>query len=547
MVARGDACNTRRMEGGPAHLDGIARRMPAGMAAPRTDLNNLLGHAAPDALSLLVTGYMLLPALLFLMGWGASWAGAMGLAAGGVALALSPGWRERWPLSWRRTVLCLLLGLLWAGGSGAHHLVYSASDWQIRDAVLHDLSAGPWPVVHRHLEDGTDWLLRAPLGYYMPAGLVGRLAGLRVAELFLGAWTGLGLGLVLMLLNQVARASVPGRRWGFAVLAGLFVVFGGLDILPNMWLDGTAGVGVFKSWGRGGEWWPRFFQYSGHVTAVLWVPNHALPAWLPALLLLRHGANAAFLRGVALPLAGAAFWSPVSAATAALLAGLAALRQGWPALRGAVLSLPNWLAAGLAAPLCLYMVAGSAAVPHGFLLAVHPPGRALATWALFLLVEVLCWAVPTTLLVRSWTLGFAAALLCALPGYVFGPGNEMTARGGMVPLAILAVLAGVALLAPAPDRRRRWARGVLLGCVALAAAGSAMEGSLLVTHRPWPASTHCSFPEAARQSVFAASTEWAHYVAHWPDPVLQAWMGIPVPRPVPPPGVSPPCWTQGGP
>ena len=513
----------------------------------RQDLGAALGHAAPDGLSLAITCYLLLPTLIFLAGWGQAWVGVAGVVAGGLALALSPGWRGGWPLGPGRTLLCLVLGLAWAGATGAHHLVYSASDWQIRDAVLHDLSAGPWPIVHHHAEDAADWLLRAPLGYYMPAGVIGRLAGLRVAELSLWAWTGIGLALVLMLLERLARAVAPGRRYAFAVMAGLFVVFGGLDILPNMFLDGTAGVGLFKSWGRGGEWWPRLFQYSGHVTAVLWVPNHALPAWLPALLLLRHGWNPAFLRGLAVVLAGAAFWSPVSAAGAAVLGGLAALRQGWRAIGAALLSVPNWLAVGLAVPVCLYLVAGSSAVPHGFLLSVHPPVKALLTWALFLVVEVLCWAVPAAMLVRSWMLGVSVAVLCLLPGYVFGPGNEMTARGGMVPLAVLAVVAGAALLAPVPDRGRRAARGALLACVALAAAGSAMEGSLLVTHRAWPASTHCSFPEAARQSVFAASTEWAHYVARWPEPALEAWMRQPVPRVVPAPGVSPPCWSHGGP
>ncbi|MBI0534763.1 hypothetical protein D9599_04160 [Roseomonas sp. KE2513] len=550
------------MEGGQLTGDG-ARRVPpsASPAAPATeefpaqgrggaarpDLDALLGKAAPDGLSLAVTIYMLVPSFVFLGGWAVPWLGAAAVVAGLLAIARLPGWRGGWPLPAGRTLLLLALGLLWAGASGAHHLVYSAADWQIRDAVLHDLSTSPWPVVHQHAENGESWLLRAPLGYYMPAGLLGRLAGLRAAEAALWAWTGLGLGLLLMLLRSVAQRVAPGRRGAFALLAGLFIVFGGLDILPNMYLDGTFGAGIFGSWGRGGEWWPRFFQYSGHVTALLWVPNHALPAWLPALLLLRHGSNPAFLRGLGPLVVGAAFWSPVSAVGAALLGGFMALRQGWRAVLPAVPALPNLVALALAVPVCLYLIAGSSAVPHGFLLTVHPPARALGVWALFLVVEVLCWAVPAAFLLRSRLLGFSTAILCVLPGYVFGPGNEMTARGGMVPLAVLAVVAGTALLAPAPDRRRQWARRVLLACVVLGTAGSAMEGSLLVTHRPWAASTHCSFPEAARQSVFEASTDWAHYIAPWPEPNLQAWMREPVPRHVPAPGVSPPCWPGGGP
>jgi hypothetical protein len=348
-----------------------------------------------------------------------------------------------------------------------------------------------------------------------------------------------------MLLASLARSLSPRRAWrGFAVLAGLFAVFHGLDILPNIYLDWSAGAGWLKSWGRGGEWWPRLFQYPGHVTAVLWAPNHALPAWLGALLMLRHGRSAGFARGLALPFAGGAFFSPIGAAGAAVLAAAAALRAGtW---RAAALSPANWLAAAFALPLCLYLTAGAEAVPHGFLWAMHPPARAFEKWALLLLVEVLPWAVLAGLLVRSWLLGAAVALLCLLPAYVFGAGNETASRGAQGALAVLAVVAGAALLVPARSRMQRWARAGLVACAALAAAGSATEGSLLVTHRPWPASEACNVPEAARQSVFRDVTDWSHYFARWPDGRLASWLREPWLLALPRPGEGPRCWPGGG-
>jgi hypothetical protein len=79
-----------------------------------------------------------------------------------------------------------------------------------------------------------------------------------------------------------------------------------------------------------------------------------------------------------------------------------------------------------AVPLCLYLVAGAGAVPHGPVVAVHPPGEALGRWLLLLAVEVLPWAALSALLVRGGRLfGASVALLCLLPAYVFGPGNEM--------------------------------------------------------------------------------------------------------------------------
>ena len=514
-----------------------------GGVPPRLDLDRLLGRAAPDRLAALVTAYLALPALLFLAGWAAPWAGLPAALAGLAALALLPGWRKPWPLSPGMTALCLALGLLWAGATGAHHLVYSTADWQIRDAVLHDLAAGPWPVAYAEA-DGTRQLLRAPLGFYLPAGLLGRVGGFRAAQAALWIWTGLGFGLVLMGLAPVARAVAPLRpRRGFAAMAGVFVLFHGLDLLPNLWLDVTEGPGPLAAWGRGGEWWARLFQYSGHVTAVLWAPNHALPAWLLALLVLRHGAHPRLLRGLALPLAAGAFWSPVAALGAVLLPRARTLR----ATARRVLSAGNLLAVAFAVPFLLYMVAGSAAVPHGPLLARHPAGQALVTWALFVAVEVLGWAAPVAVLVRGRVLGAAVAMLLLLPAYVFGPGNEMTARGGMAPLAVLAVAVAAALLAPAGTpasatgraRARRLARAALLACLPVAALGALAEGSLLLAKPAWPASTHCPLPEAARQSVFDDATDWAHYLVPWPEPRLRPWLRDPAVRPG---GADTPCW-----
>jgi hypothetical protein len=261
-----------------------------------------------------------------------------------------------------------------------------------------------------------------------------------------------------------------------------------------------------------------------------------MPAWLGALLLLRHGRTRGFAASLGLPLAEAAFWSPVATAGAALLAGYAVLRSGQ--LRAALLSPVNWLAVVFAVPLCLYLVAGSGHVPHGWIFTVRPPLEAAWRWPLFLSVEVLAWAVPAAFLLRGRIFGASVALLCLLPAYVFGPGNEATSRGSQAALAILAVLAGAALLRSPPSLPRT----VLRVVAALALLGSLTEASLL-TKGPWPASTNCTVPEAARQSVFRDTTDWSHYLAPWPDGTLQGWLQPPHPRPIP--ERSPNCWPAG--
>jgi hypothetical protein len=521
-------------------------REASAFARRRLDLDAALGRAAPDRLTVLVVIYLLMPAVIFLGTWLTIGAALVMVPVALVALALTPGWRGAWPFGWTTTLACLGLGLLWAGGaSGTHHLLYSAADWQIRDAVLLDLTVAPGPLVYNL--GGRAWLLRAPLGYYMPAALVGQMLGFGAAQAALWAWTGLGLALTLVLLACLARdMAPPGRaRMACVVTAGLFVIFGGLDLVPNLWLDWTAGAGPLASWGRGGDWWARLFQYSGHVTLLLWAPNHALPAWLAALLLLRHGYDPCFARAAALPLAAGLLWSPLAIFGASVLTLVALLQSGAVAALKAAIAPANLLAAAFAVPLCLYLLADPAGIPHYPLLWKHPEGWAVGRWLLFLAVEVLCWAGFTLLLVRGRMLVAAVVMLCLLPGYVFGPGNEMTMRGGIAPLVVLAVAAAAGLLAPAAGWVRRASRAGLIACVILAAMGSVMEASLIVTRAPWPASRDCSLPEAARQSVFTGSTDWSHYVARWPAPLLQPWLASPRLSHVDVHSLAR-CWPNGG-
>lgn len=478
-----------------------------------------------------------MPALIFAGGFLAlPWAVTC-LLAGLGGFALVPGWprglRVGWPLSAWATLGCAAGALLWGlGSSGTHHLFYAAVDWQIRDAVLHDLATGPWPVLYG-IGDFA-WLLRAPIAYYMPASVLGRLGGLAVAQAGLFLWTALGLFLLLAMLAALAREVLPGRRHAGLVLALVFVSFGGLDLLPNLWLDGVEGDGIAGIWGRGGEWWAREFQFSGHVTLLLWVPNHALPAWIPALMLLRHARQPGFAAAAGLPLAAAAVWAPLSALGAGVLVLAAFALAGWPLVRAALLGPANWLAALLVAPAAVFLMAGSSSIPHGFLFSLHG-WETLPRLLLFLAVEVGAIALAVLLLARSRLLVVALGLLAVLPLYVFGPGNEMTMRGGIAALAVLAVAAALAWLWAVPGWRRR-----LLGALlVVGAVGQGLEASIL-TLEPWSASARCTLPEAAAQSVFT-DTDWSHYVVPWPDPVLAALLAAPAERQVDPETVAR-CW-----
>jgi hypothetical protein len=198
----------------------------------------------------------------------------------------------------------------------------------------------------------------------------------------------------------------------------------------------------------------------------------------------------------------------------------------------------TWLAAGSAIPAALFLTAGSSSIPHGFVFALHGLDW-LPEILLFLALEVLALAAALVLLLRSRLVAACVVLLCLLPFYVFGPGNEMTMRGGIAALAVLAVAAAAALARAAPGWRRR----LLAGVLALGAAGQAMEATILA-HPPWPPSEDCTLPEAAAQSVFT-DTDWSHYVVPWPDARLRALLAPAEARQVDPETVSR-CWPAEG-
>ena len=90
---------------------------------------------------------------------------------------------------------CLGLALVLCLLGGQTHAFFANDDWLIRDAVLADLVARPWPVEY---ERGGEMLFqRAPLGMYLVPALAGKIAGLGVAHLALLVQNTLVIGTLL--------------------------------------------------------------------------------------------------------------------------------------------------------------------------------------------------------------------------------------------------------------------------------------------------------------------------------------------------------------
>ena len=153
------------------------------MVGPTTPTSGMSSLAPLDRVAV---AYLTLPLAIFLLGWFEWWValplvGCMAYALKPLLSALPVG-GTRLPVSALQLSIAAAVGCAWTLLGGFGHVVFTNADWPIREAVLHDLVASPWPVGYGLLE-GKETLLRAPVAYFLPAALLGKWAGLPMAHL----------------------------------------------------------------------------------------------------------------------------------------------------------------------------------------------------------------------------------------------------------------------------------------------------------------------------------------------------------------------------
>ena len=364
--------------------------------------------------------------LLLLHFWGASLPATAGLggAAAAVIWALSRRFGEsvsRVPIGTISAAFAISLLVYTLGGEG--HLFYSNIDWQIRDAVLRDMTTNAWPYAYDI--KGTSYFLRAPLGIYLLPAMFG--AGAELAMLLSNA---VRLTLLLALGWHLFRG--PRER-----LIGLtvFLLFSGWDIV---------GTALYSTLGAHASWdhlepWNFGFQYSSHVTQAFWVPQHALAGWTCAVafLLWRKGIAPVGLFGASIPLV--AIWSPLAIMGAVPFALLA----GWDSIRRRTFDLNDLaitaLAVLIALPALLYLQIDAEEVGM-HLLRTNP-----FQWLACVALEVLPFTLPLLREPQSAAtdrpvLRLIQFLLLAMPLFQIGVGADFQMRASIMPLALLSIL-----------------------------------------------------------------------------------------------------------
>jgi hypothetical protein len=441
-----------------------------------------------DPLDRAAVGYVGLPLFIFIVGWFEWWAALPLAACTAYALralfAPGPGAVPRIPVTRLQVMVALSVGCAWTVFGGTDHLVFANADWHIRDAVLHDLVASPWPLGYGLL-DGHETLLRAPLAYYLPAALVGKSAGLPMAHMALALWTAIGASLFLL---QVL--SLTPSRLGTAVLvAAIVVLFSGLDIVGSLLNDGPR----FRAdWNITThlEWWAGIYQYSSMTTQLFWVPNHALAGWIIIGLLFRDSRAPSLLTTLPILVVAAALWSPLSALG---LVPFVLWKAGTHMFRDRNLRLlhPQVWAPALVVGLAVgaYLALDPGAIHKGMSLGNDAPGNIamdLLRQAQFFLLEAGFIGLAILMIRRSGEAVLALIILAVLPFAYLGPANDLVMRASIPSLAVLMIAACLALVQQGEDRRdarKKLALGALLIVGAVTPAAEFARAAMLPA---WP-------------------------------------------------------------
>ena len=461
-----------------------------------------------------ICGYLILPVFLFCL-WFIPLAAALLLA-----LTCLASWHAlRGPLlgstgPGNRMVLSIFaLALGWTAIAGVGHLFYSNSDWLIRDAVLHDLSISGWPPTYQ-IADGSHLTLRAPVGYFLPSAVMGYLFGASASNIAIYLWTALGWGLFLV---AACRLFNTPRERIFCLL--ILTFFGGMDLLGHAWAYREV-----PAFGQHIEWWMPSIQYSANTTLLFWVPNHALPAWLGIVLILRHWQQPSLARITPLLATAVPLWSPLAAIGLFpfFLFGLA-----WRRDRKILFSPWSCFAFVPIALLTMkYLGMDAAEVPHGWMTEMWGTWDLFAyRYVLFCLLEFGFLALILARITHFNTpMRVAVATLCLLPFYYLGIGNDLAMRASVPALCVLAL----ATIKPLAQQQGRtlW-HGLLVGTLLVGGLSAAQEPERAFIEPAWkplgktiPASVRREHPEAG--SLFPA-----HYFAHEDSTILMALMRQP--------------------
>lgn len=231
--------------------------------------------------------YVILPFLIFAIGWMGKrfWIPIIILLVIcyiKMCKETSPVWHPEWNReNITKCIFLLVVICVWVYFSGIGKYVFQNTDHISRNAIFEIMVSYDWPIINYDLSDanialgGNATSLIYYIGFWLPAAVVGKIAGINAGYAFQFIWAVLGIGLLYYLFLAYKKKIMV---WPVAV----FIFFSGLDIVGTYFM-GTKLSDIPPS--QQLEWWSTSYQYSSMTTQLFWVFNQAIPAWLITFLL----------------------------------------------------------------------------------------------------------------------------------------------------------------------------------------------------------------------------------------------------------------------
>lgn len=417
--------------------------------------------------------YLLVPVVVFVLGW-LSWLIALPLTALVTYVLVSTFPRSQHsdptnPFALKTILFSSLTSLAWVATSGVWNLGFGRTqDWDVmRNDMLSTLTKYSWPVTSTFADSSSLWTMRHYLAFYLPGPLIGKVTGenLSITLFATGVWMALGVWIAfLLLLDLFSRFG--NRKY---IILFLFAGFSGLDAIGSR-IQGTLSLRP-SSLINGGhiEWWAERFQFSSNSTLLHWVPQHAIPSWIGALLVIHVVRSRQNLSLIPIISVAAVLWSPFAALGVTLLALLQLLNLGLFAefLRSIREFRYRSLAVLLIAiPLILFLQSGTSEIPQSFLFSSGDFSHNIALLVKFIPLEFGFIAILTGLIIRHTAkeqILISAALSLVLM-LVIGVYNDFAMRVSPALLVVIMVNAGEALITTSKSMKIHALR-IALACI----------------------------------------------------------------------------------
>ncbi len=181
-------------------------------------------------------------------------------------------------------ILIIVINLL----SGAGGIFPQNWDYHGRNAIFRDLIENPWPVRYDYsalpYENsifGNGGILNYYFAFWLPGAIVGKIAGFRVASLFMLLWQTLG---VTIFFYYVCRLLKNIKYRYFLI----FVTFGGLNVIGHIIMNKYLNLTIHPIGTTHIDTSMGMFCMSSFITQLFWVFNQSVPAWIAVMLYLQE-------------------------------------------------------------------------------------------------------------------------------------------------------------------------------------------------------------------------------------------------------------------